>query len=276
MKRIGYLSLAAFALAFGLTAVASAQTPNPNGAFIIMPYWNNCPVSTQTTTNAYPAHVDMSDVDPFSFAGTNKHLWKFSEDGGATQGVFHNASNYYFCADVTISGNAPENLEGGLNISPWWSDGDGQFMINPNNGEIAVFGGRLPFASNHAPGYPPGYWPQPDYVNGATVNMGMQYLAGPVDPTISGIPATVTYYTVNGGTPYQFGPLAFDMGNAGENPPHGLWGSLEPTSVGGYFQVRHGVVPTAGYITWANICYTNLQPTPTSTSTWGSLKALYR
>ena len=150
-------------------------------------------------------------------------------------------------------------------------------MINPNNGEIAVFGGRLPFCSNHAISYPPGYWPQPDYVNGSTIHAAMQYLAGPVDPTLSGIPATVTYYTVNGGTPYQFGPVAFDQGNTSENPPHGLWGSLEPTSVGGYFQLHHmSTQPTQGTITFANICYTNLQSTPTRTSTWGSLKALYR
>ena len=277
MKRIGYLSLAVFALALGLTAVAQAQTPNPNGAFLNLRYFNDCPVSTVTSTNAYPASIQISDVDPFSFAGTNKHLWKFSEDGGATQAVFHNASNYTFCADVTLSGVCPDDLEGGLEISPWWSDGDGQFMINPNSGEIACFGGRLPFASNHASGYPPGYFPQPDYVNGSTIHMEMEYYAGAIDPTLSGIPAKVWYRTINGGTPYVFGPTAFDQGNTSENPPHGLWGSLEPTSVGGYVQLHHmSTQQTAAYITFANICYTNNQPVPTHTSTWGSLKALYR
>jgi hypothetical protein len=277
MKRIGYLSLAVFALALGLTAVAQAQTPNPNGAFVSLRYWNSCPVSTVTSTNAYPASIHINDTDPFSFAGWNKHLWKFSEDGGATQAVFHNASNYKFGADVTISGNDPSELEGGIELSPWWSDGDGQFMINPNSGEIAVFGGRLPFASNHATTYPPGYFAQPDYVAGSTITLQMQYIAGAVDPTISGVPAQVTYYTVNGGTTYQFGPLAFDQGNTAENPPHGLWGSLEPTSVGGYMQCGHqSDMATSADITWSNITYTNLQSTPAHTSTWGSLKALYR
>jgi len=275
MKRIGYLGLAVFALSLGLTAVAQAQTPNPNGAFLNLRYWNNNPISTVSSTNAYPSSIQISDNDPFSFAGWNKHLWKFSEDGGATQAVFHNASNYMFCADVTLSGVDPDDLEGGLEISPWWSDGDGCLYINGNNGEIAAFGGRLPFCSNHASGS--GAFPQPDYVKGSTIHLAMQYLAGPVDPTVSGIPATVTYSTVNGGTPYSFGPVPFDQGNTSENPPHGLWGSLDPTSVGGYFQMGHmSTQATTAAITFANICYSNLQPTPTHTSTWGSLKALYR
>jgi hypothetical protein len=275
MKRIGYFGLAVIACSLGFAAVASAQTPNPNGAYIHMGFFNDCPVSNQSNTNGYPALIHIEDNDPYAFAGTNKHLWKFSEDGGASQAAFQNASNYSFCADVQVGGDCPDDLEGGLNISPWWSDGDGQFMANPNNGEIAVFGGRLPFCSNHASGTVA--FPQPNYVNGQVLHMAMQYIAGPVDPTNSSIPAQVTYYTVNGGTPYQFGPVAFDQGNTAENPPHGLWGELTPASVGGYFQLHHtSAGPTTGFVNWSNICYTNLQPTPTKTSTWGSIKALYR
>jgi hypothetical protein len=273
MKRIGYLCLAVCALTLGLAAVSQAQTPNPNGAYIKMGFFNDCPVSIQNFSNTYPASVSFSDVDPYMFAGTNKHLWKFSEDGGATKAAFHNNSNYSFCADVSISGQDSDDLEGGLEISPWWSDGDGQFMINPNTGEIAVFGGRLPFTSNHVAGF----WPQPDYVNGSVIHMAMQYISGAVDPTVSGIPAQVTYYTINGGTPFQYGPLNFDQGNVAENPPHGLWGELDPASVGGYVQCHHmSTAQTSAYANFQNICYSNLQPTPTKTATWGSIKALYR
>ena len=111
MKRIGYIGLAAFALAFGLAAVAQAQTPNPNGAFLNLRFFNDCPVSTVSTTNTYPALIAISDTDPFMFAGTNKHLWKFSEDGGATQAKFHNNSNYSFCADVVLNGRHGEGVE---------------------------------------------------------------------------------------------------------------------------------------------------------------------
>jgi len=274
MKRIGTISLAVFALAFCLSAIAHAQTPNPNGAFLNIRFWNNCPVSTVTQTNTYPSLVSVTDMDPYGYAGWNKHLWKFSEDGGATQAAFENNSNYSFCADVNLSGNSNDDLEGGLEISPWWSDGDGQFMINGNTGEIACFGGRLPFCSNHATGT--SAFTQPDYVKGSTIHMAMTYVSGPNGPS-QNTPATVTYQTVNQGVPYTFGPVAFDEGNTSEDPPHGLWGELSPASAGGYIQVGHdtGVVTTIT-CSFANICYSNLQSTAAKGVTWGSLKALYR
>ena len=274
MKRIGYIGLAAFAFAFGLAAVAQAQTPNPNGAFLNLRYWNNNPVSTVASTNTYPALISISDDDPFKFAGWNKHLWKFSEDGGATQAAFQNNSNYSFCADVVLNGDDPDDLEGGLEISPWWSDGDGQFMINGNSGEIACFGGRLPFCSNHSSGT--FLFAQPDYVKGTSIHLSMTYISGPGGPS-SAAPATVTYATVNGGMPYTFGPVAFDQGNATEDPPHGLWGELSPASAGGYLQMGHmATQTTTSSVAFSNICFSNLQSTPAHTASWGKLKSLYR
>jgi hypothetical protein len=278
MKRIGYTSLAVFALALGLTAVASAQTPNPNGAFTFLRYWNSCPVSDVTLTNSYPSNITITDNDPYSFAGWNKHLWKFSEDGGATQATFHNYSNYSFCADFVIDGNDPDNLEGGIEISPWWSDGDGQFMVNGNSGEIAVFGGRLPFFTftSAVPNPPYSLGFGVTYVKGTTAHLSMTYISGPAGPS-SSAPATVQYDLVYAGTPYSSGARAFDQGNPAEDPPHGQWGSLEPTSVGGYAQCGHmSTQPTTASYSWSNICYSNLQSTPAKSATWGSLKALYR
>ena len=277
MKRIGTTILAVAALAFCLTAVAQAQTPNPNGAFLNLRYWNNNPVSTVTTVNTYPSLVQISDDDPYSFAGWNKHLWKFSEDGGATQAAFHNYSNYSFCADVTISGSDPDELEGGLELSPWWSDGDGQFMLNANSGEVAVFGGRLPFFSFSNPSLAPpignGY--AVHYVAGTVAHLSMTYISGPNGPS-STAPASVKYDLVYGGTPYTSGNEYFDQGNPSEDPPHGQWGSLEPTSVGGYLQVGHmSTQATTATASFANICYSNLQSTAVKTVSWGSLKALY-
>jgi hypothetical protein len=272
MKRIGTTILAVAALAFCLTAVAQAQTPNPNGTRLYA-QWINCPVSTITLTNTYPGLVSVTDNDPYSFAGSNKHLWKFSEDGGATNAVFTDNSNYSFCADVVVSGNDPDDLEGGLEISPWWSEGDGQFMVNGNSGEIAVFGGRLPFCSNHASGSVA--FTQPDYVKGTTIHMSMTYISGPNGPSQTA-PATVTYSTINTGITYTFGPTAFDQGNTAEDPPHGLWGELTPASVGGYAQCSHmSTQPTTMTVSFSNICYSNLQSTPTHNVTWGKLKAMY-
>jgi len=270
MKRFAYYSVAALALAFVCQTSAQAQTPNPNAAFTQTAYFNDCPVSVPTVTNSYPALVRISEVDAFGCAGgLNKDLWKFSEDGGATKAAFNNNSNYSFCADVTLSGQDTADLEGGIEISPWWSDGDGQFYINGNSGEIAAFGGRLPFYT-----FTVAYGAH--YVLGSTIHMACTYISGPIDPTISSVPATVKYDIVIGGTPYTSGPLNFDQGNTSENPPHGLWGELNPASVGGYLQVGHTGAPTNGSESWANICYSNLQTTPAKQTSWGALKTLYR
>jgi len=56
-----------------------------------------------------------------------------------------------------ISSFGTGNGEIGLRLSPWWSpDVDGVFMLNTASGEIACFGGRLPFYSftgNHGQTY---------------------------------------------------------------------------------------------------------------------------
>lgn len=277
MKRIVTIGLAACALV-AFVAMAHAQTPSINGAVVNLRVFNDCPVSTATTSGGYP-NIVIDDQDPFGCAGgLNLHNWQFSADGGATAAQFPNWCNFKFGADVSVSGAvAGGDLEGGLLVSPWWSLGiDGRFMINPGNGEIATFGGRLPFTSNHASGYPPGYFVQPDYVNGAVIHMAIQYIAGPVDPTISGIPAQITYSTVNGGLPYSFGPLAFDQANTSENPPHGLWGFLQPTTCGGYLQKGHNGGVTSAHGEWNNISFEDLTVTPAKATSWGALKTLYR
>ena len=51
-----------------------------------------------------------------------------------------------FSADVTLSGTG--DGEAGLQISPWWSPNvDGRFNVRTPDGEVACFGGRLPFYS---------------------------------------------------------------------------------------------------------------------------------
>ncbi len=49
-------------------------------------------------------------------------------------------------ADLQITGLGQG--EAGLRCSPWWSPNvDGRFNVRVGDGEIAVFGGRLPFYS---------------------------------------------------------------------------------------------------------------------------------
>ncbi|HTO92597.1 MAG TPA: hypothetical protein VMJ70_15810, partial [Candidatus Sulfotelmatobacter sp.] len=238
MQRIRY-SIVLLALAGVLAAASSAyadgrvcpgSTPNPNAANVTTRVFNDCPISTLNVTNSYPASIVISDQDLVCFGYANLHTWSFSTDGGATEAQFENCSAYTFCADVAADGNDP-NGEIGLRVAPWWSpDADGKFMLNFGTGEIACFGGRLPFYSFTA-----AYGVH--YVRGATVHMAITYIHNLLNQAS---PATIQYDLVIGGTPYSSGPLNYDQGNPNEDPPHGQWGELVPTYVGGYFQPQLG------------------------------------
>ncbi|MGH7180081.1 MAG: hypothetical protein ACREJC_22075 [Tepidisphaeraceae bacterium] len=263
MKRIGYSTVmcAAF-LAIAGTAFA---TPAPNSANLALRIFNDCPLSVLTPVNAYPASISINDVmHPACVGFANLHSWSFSEDGGATASLFRNGSSFVACAYFRIEGQGEG--EGGLRFGPWWSPlVDGRFMANATSGEIACFGGRLPFYSftgNHAI----------SYVKGTTIFLQMTYSANGLSLAS---PATMQYRVIYNAITYDSPVLAYDEGNPGEDPPHGLWGCLNDAMVGGYFQPRAntGASLTA---TWSDICFTNNDVVPTLPSTWGRIKTLYR
>ncbi|HEY6865627.1 MAG TPA: hypothetical protein VI792_00110 [Candidatus Eisenbacteria bacterium] len=276
MRRISYSHLAfavliagllASTTAFGASIVCPGNTPNPNAANIALRVFNDCPTATVTDFNSYPGQIVITNAGDDCFGGLNLHTWSFSTDGGASKAQFENCSYYHFCADVGLDGDG--SGEGGLRLAPWWSpDADGKFMLNVTTGEIACFGGRLPFYS-------------------FTVNFGITYVRGAFyhldvvyNPhSLSSVdPATITYMVKIGPNTYSSGPLPFDSGNLTEGPTYGLWGELTPAYAGGYFQQAggNGVAQTLA-CTWMNICYENLgSPVPAEKSTWGKLKTLYR
>src|SRR5215467_2234613 len=117
MKRIGIISLACSAIAMVVTVGASFATPAINGAVVTTRTFNDCPLSTVTTSNNYPASISITDVmDTLCVGFANLHSFSFSSDGGTTAAVFNNNSNFRFGADVNISG--PGEGEGGLRIAP--------------------------------------------------------------------------------------------------------------------------------------------------------------
>ena len=83
----------------------------------------------------------------------------------------------------------------------------------------------------------------------------------------------VRYNAIN----YTSGLLAFDQGNPAEDPPHGLYGALNPWYAGGQMKMfafppgqPHGIRGV-----WSNIQYST-GPVPTVKSSWGKIKQLYR
>jgi len=273
MKRLGYHSLAllaTLALVLGFATQALAQTPNVNGVIFELYRFNDCPAGTANSGGTYPTSIYINDPTLLCTGFANAHVWRFSSDGGATAAVFHNNSNFHACADLVIDGIDNNGAEAGLNIPPWWdgSQTDGRMNVRTSDGEIACFGGRMPFYSfTGTNGI--------HYVKGTLIHLEMTYLA---HHNTQADPGTIDYKVVYNSNTYDSGPLPFDQGTAAEDPPHGLWGILNDTTVGGFFQVRLDPGNAAANMTatWSNICYDNLQVTPTQSSTWGRLKSLYR
>ena len=257
MKRF-ITTLACAAACLAVVAGAAFARPVVNGATIETRTFNDCPLSTLTTSNNYPASIEITDdMSPLCVGFANLHSWSFSEDGGATSAVFNNDNNYHFGADVQFSG-AGEG-EGGLRLSPWYGKFvDGRFMANVTTGEIACFGGALPFYSftgNHGI----------TYVRGTTIHMEITYRANDLT---SLQPATIQYRVVYNGNTYDSPVLAFGSQNTAEcwdntnMVYHSLWGNMNDGRAGAYFQPRanSGASLTAR---WTNIFYEQLPPTGT-------------
>lgn len=275
MMRFIKLAIFVATIAVAFTSVVSA-TPAVDSAMLTLRIWNDCPNSILMTDNNYPTWIFIDDAvvaeDCYGYA--NLHTWRFSTDG-ATPATFVNSDEFRFAADVTLSGTG--DGEGGLQIAPWWSlCCDGKFMLrtkdaggDPNKGEIAVFGGRLPFF-----GFTGTFGVE--YTKGTTVHLEMIYHPNGLTDVS---PATVEYKLIVDGTPYTSGPLPFDQGNPAEDPPHGQWGMLSPTEVGGFFQPYLGGGEARQLrATWTNIEFQDLTTPPTAVqpATWGQLKAIFR
>ena len=247
MKRISSSSLAWSAILLAIFVGAARATPNINGATIVTRTFNDCGISTLSVTNNYPASISITDtMDPACVGFANLHSFSFSADGGATAADFDNNSNMKYSADFKIAG-AGEG-EGGLRLSPWYGQYvDGRFMANATTGEIACFGGALPFYSftvNHGI----------TYVKGTTIHLELTYRANDLDATN---PASIQYRVVYNGNTYDSPVLPFGEQNEAECV-HGLWGMLNEGRAGGYFQPRAntGAALTA---TWSNIQFSTVE-----------------
>ena len=81
--------------------------------------------------------------------GTNLHVWAFSEDG-ITPAAFENCSHYSLSTVVTFTGRLGRGRAPALALVVMcWGRATtaGSWFASAVNGEIACFGGRLPFYS---------------------------------------------------------------------------------------------------------------------------------
>jgi hypothetical protein len=260
MKRTLIALLAVTALCLAGTTWA---TPNVNSAVLNLRVFNDCPTSILTTDNSYPALISIQDEINCTGGFANLHNWHFSEDG-VNDAVFNNDSWFRYSADLVISGTGEG--ESGLQVAPWWAQNvDGRFNVRTTDGEIACFGGRLPFYT-----FTGNYGLH--YVKGDLIHLEIIYI--PNDLTQAN-PATIEYKLIYNNVAYTSGQLAFDEGNPNEDPPYGLWGMLNDGRVGGHFQV---FIANGGTIRadWSNIEFQDLGATPVESTTWGRIKGMYR
>ncbi|HNO76964.1 MAG TPA: PEP-CTERM sorting domain-containing protein [Phycisphaerae bacterium] len=226
-KGTSYSLLVAVATVTALgVAVEAMAAPTVTGALLNTRVFNDDGGSTLNTINNFPTQVQFDDTTNSGAGFANLHNFHLASDF-ITEAVFNNGDSFDFSADLTISGDGQG--EGGLQVAPWWSHNvDGRFNFRTTDGEIAVFGGRLPFYSfTGSQGL--------TYTKGDTVNVGVKYRANGLS---SGSPATIEYLLTLGGNDYTSGPLAFDEGNAAEGM--GTWGMLDDARVGGYVQYFTG------------------------------------
>ncbi len=265
MRRI-LITSTAVAAVLALAASAYATAPAVNGATVQTRVFNDCPGSILTTVNTYPASIVTDDANTACVGGANLHGWKFSADGGATDAVFQNGDDFKFSADLLITGTGEG--EAGLSINPWWSQYvDGRFNVRSTDGEIACFGGRLPFFSfTGAFGL--------NYAKGNTIHLEVIY--HPNGLSLAS-PGTIQYNLVYLSNSYTSGVLTCDQGNAAEDPPHGQWGILQPSWVGGHHQFFVFASPpgTNSRAEWKNIGF-EAGTVGVEATNWTAVKGLYR
>ena len=268
MKTTNKLSiLCAAALLLAAFAGNALATEVPSDAVVLTRIWNDSFASILTVNNSYPALISIDDQCAGPLGWANLHAWRFSTDGVVAQ-EFANTDGFMFSADVTVTGTG--NGETGLQIRPWWSESDGRFNVRTPDGEVACFGGRLPFYSftgSHGV----------SYVKGTTVTLTMIYTPN-VEMTEL-MPATIEYI-YDDGVSYSSGPLPFDEGNPAEGEVHGTWGILSPAQAGGHFQFNDMVGAGDGanfHVEWGNIAFMDLgSVVATEKASWGGVKALFR
>jgi hypothetical protein len=145
---------------------------------------------------------------------------------------------------------------------------DGRINVRTTDGEIACFGGRLPFYNFSGPPH------SIRYVKGTPIHLEMNYRPNGLSQAS---PATMEYVLVYNNITYSSGVLNFDQGNPGEDPPYGLWGMLNDARVGGFIQYFVGMSAPdlAADATWTSIyfhdCVVGVEP-----ANWGAVKSLYR
>jgi hypothetical protein len=271
MKRTRYhFALATLAL-LAVCAATAAATPAINGAVVQSRIFNDCPASLFSSSKVYPGILHLTDDNTGCSAYTNLHNWRLSSDGGATPAVFNNGDCFRIAATLTLRHTGLQ-VEGGLQVSPWWSQNvDGRLQVRLTDGVIEGWGGVLPaynFTANFGI----------TYVEGEPIRLEMIYLP---HSNTNADPGTMEYRVTWRGIGYTSGPLPMLNCNVAEEPFAGCWGILNNARVGGWMQgpgnyLGHSGGSGVSDALWTGIDFEEICPVPTLPATMGRVKAAYR
>jgi len=154
------------AILVGLAAVnvSYAQVGSINSIAVHSREYNDVPGSSLTTLSSYPSIVYFGDKNVSAPAGfANRHVWRFSADGGTTAYQFKNDQQFQVSMTLTLTADptAPRKEAGFLFDT---AGGQGQFIVNSDAHEVVAFGGPLPF-----------YAFPSTFQSGDTITLGMTY-----------------------------------------------------------------------------------------------------
>jgi hypothetical protein len=120
-------------------------------------WYNDFPGSTLTVTNGGMPSIRFQDSNFIGGNWTNRHHAALAA-GGVAYNFGAGNQSFQMDLDVTINGALPASTEAGIWVgtAPNWPSSAianvGNFVCLPDNGgEIAAFGGVLPFFSNNQP-----------------------------------------------------------------------------------------------------------------------------
>ncbi len=255
--------LTACLLVGGLTLTAAAQVTNVDGIVAQTRIVNGFASSSLTITNNYPTQVDVLDIigggPRTDFA--NRHDMVLADGGSAY--LLHDpaaplrprtSDSFDLSVDVTLdAGSLAPRKEAGLRFN--FNGFDGLFIIT-SDGEIAAFGGILPFFARGGA-----------YTPGTVANLRVLYTADDDTDANDGDASTIQYF-VNGVAVFA-NPVV--LGNL-EN------GFIPGTSVAmfGQFQRDDSNPGDFGRATFDNIALTVPEPTTAALLLAATLLAVRR
>jgi hypothetical protein len=228
--RLRAIGATVFGLAFVAASATYGQVGSINSANIDPRVFDDIPSATLTTVNNYAGSISFTEQNVSSATGfANRDVWYFSSSGGAAPYQFQNNDYFHASFGLTLTGGSPgKDTEAGFLFSnPSGNFGGDLQSLVAASGVAVQFGGPsyYPF-SPAAGGFPGAGGSVPNYTEGLTYVMGLNYV---VDP---GTGNNAFQYSING----QFaasspGDTYFDLG-----PGVGIGGP--GNYLGGYFQIQ--------------------------------------